>query len=120
MHRTHERHKFWNLQQDEGKTVDAYITRLRLQADHCDYDKEGWPLAVKNEMVQDKFVFGLRDDNLKECLLSEADISLSKIIALAQRLESSQRHIKEMADIGSSHKLTDTVQVSCGHCGRKH
>ena len=47
----YERHKFWNLQQDEGETVDAYITRLRLQADYCDYDKEGWPAAVKNEMV---------------------------------------------------------------------
>ena len=52
----YERHKFWNLQQDEGKTVDAYITRLRLQADYCDYDKERWPPAVKNEIVR---VFGL-------------------------------------------------------------
>jgi len=57
--------------------------RLRLQADYCDYDKEGWPPAVKNEMVRDKFVFGLRDkfvfglrdDNFKERLLREADIS---------------------------------------------
>ena len=97
-----------------------YITRLRLQADYCDYDKEGWPAAVKNEMVRDKFVFGLRDDNLKERLLREADISLGKIVALAQRTESSQRHIREMIDNGSNKKSTDTVQVSCGQCGRKH
>ena len=116
----YERHKFWNLQQDKGETVDAYITRLRLQADYCDYDKEGWPAAVKNEMVRDKFVFGLRDDNLKERLLCEADISLGKIVALAQRMESSQRHIREMIDSGSNNKSTDTVQVSCGQCGRKH
>jgi len=71
----YERHKFWNLHQDEGETVDAYTTRLRLQADYCDYDKEEWPAAVKNEMVRDKFVFGLQND---ERLLREADISLNK------------------------------------------
>ena len=31
---------FWNPQQDEGKIVDAYTTRLRLQADYCNYDKK--------------------------------------------------------------------------------
>jgi len=115
----YERHKFWNLQQDEGETVDVFTTRLRLQADYCEYDKEGWPAAVKSEMVRNKFVFGLQDDNLKERLLREADISLSKLVALAQRTESSRRHIREMTDTGSN-KLTDAVQVSCGQCGRKH
>ena len=71
----YERHKFWNLQQDDSETVDAYTTRLRLQADYYDYDKEGWPPAIKNEMIRDKFVFGLHDDNFKERLLREANIS---------------------------------------------
>jgi len=100
-----ECHKFWNLQQDEGETVDAYTTRLGLQADYCDYDKEGSPAVVKNKIVQDKFVFGLQDDNLKEHLLREADISLSKIVSLAQRTKSSQQHKREMTD----NKSTDTV-----------
>ena len=37
----YKRHKFWNLQQDDGEIVDAYTTRLRLQADYFNYDKEG-------------------------------------------------------------------------------
>ena len=47
-----ESHTFWNLLQDEGETVDAYITKLRLQADCYDYDKEGWPAAVINGASQ--------------------------------------------------------------------
>ena len=51
--------------------------------------KTGWPAAVKMELTRDKFVFGLLDDALKERLL-EADLSLQRAIALAQRSESSK------------------------------
>ena len=79
----------------------AYTTRLRLQTDYCGYDKKGWPAVIKKEMIHDKFVFGLKDDNLKERLFHEADIS----VALIQRIEFSQWHIKEMSDT----KSIDTV-----------
>ena len=65
----YEWHKFWNLQQEEGKPVDTYNTRLKVQIDYCDYDRDNWPEAVKTEMIRDKFVFGIRDDHLKERLL---------------------------------------------------
>ena len=83
-----EWYKFWSLKQQDSESVDAYLTRLKLQRDHCEYDKEGWPDAVKTEMVRDQFVFGLRDDKLKERLLQESNITLNKLIALAQRTES--------------------------------
>ena len=69
--------KCWSLKQEDGKPVDAHNTRLKVQIDHCDYEREGWPWpeAVKTEMIRDKFVFGIRDDNLKERLLRETDIS---------------------------------------------
>ena len=50
----YEWHKFWNLQQEEGKPVDTYNMRLKVQIDHCDYDRDGWPEAVKTEMIRDK------------------------------------------------------------------
>ena len=62
----YERHKFWTLNQKEGKTIHSYVTRLKVQVDHCDYQKEGWPGVIKTEMIRDKFVFGLNDDSLKE------------------------------------------------------
>ena len=48
------------------------------------------------QMVRDQFVFGLRDDKLKEQLLQESNITLNKLVALAQRTESSRQQIKEM------------------------
>ena len=72
----YERHGFWSLHQQEGEAIDAYVTRLKLKSDSCEYDKEGWPAAVKLELTRDKFVFGLLDDALKERLLRESDLSL--------------------------------------------
>ena len=65
----YKRHGFWQLSQQEGESVDAYVTRLKLKVDYCEYDKTGWPAEVRAEMLRDKFVFGLRDDALKERLL---------------------------------------------------
>ena len=47
-------------------------------------------------MITVKFVFGICDDHLKECLLREIDISLHKLVGLPQRTEPSKQHIKEM------------------------
>ena len=62
----YERHCFWNLQQSEGESIDGYLTRLKIKVEACEYNKEGWPAAVRLEMLRDKFVFGLLDDSLKE------------------------------------------------------
>ena len=83
---------------------------------------KSWPEAVKTEMIRDKFVFSIRDDHLKECLLRETDISLHKLVGLAQRTESSNQHIKEMT--GHTTKPIDAIheqrEFMCGQCGYKH
>ena len=86
----YERHGFWQLSQQDGEPVDAYLTRLKLKVDYCEYDKEGWIPAVKAEMLRDKFIFGIRDDALKERLLRagnrRTDLRTSCIIGTAFRI----------------------------------
>ena len=45
----HECYKFWSLKQEDSESIDAHLTNLKLQIDHCEYDKDGWPDAVKTE-----------------------------------------------------------------------
>ena len=75
------------MRQDDGETVDSYLTRLKLKIDYCEYDKTVWPPAVKNEMTRDKFIFGLIDDGVKERLLHETDLTFERAVALEQRSE---------------------------------
>ena len=57
-----QKYGFWTLQQDEDKPIDAYLTRLKLKIDDCEYNKDGWLPAFKAELTRDKFLFGLQDD----------------------------------------------------------
>ena len=126
----YERHGFWQLSQQDGEPVDAYLTRLKLKVDYCEYDKEGWIPAVKAEMLRDKFIFGIRDDALKERLLRETgELTLERAVSLAQRSESSKLQVKEMST--STVSLTcDEIKpqrtkfaskiIACGQCGRTH
>ena len=59
----YERYGFWAIQQNADETVDAYLMRVQMKIDLCEYDKEGWPPAVWQELIRDKFVFGLTDNS---------------------------------------------------------
>ena len=80
------------------------------------------------QLLRDRFVFGLLDDSLKERLLRENDLSLTKAIEIAQRQESSKQQIKEMATKSSVHALSSRKQrskdsdvlIKCGNCGKRH
>ena len=72
----YECHGFWSLQQLEGESIDRYLTRFKIKVEACEYNKEDWPAAVRLEMLQDKFVFGLHDDSLKERLLRENELDI--------------------------------------------
>ena len=78
-------------------------------------------MQSKIETVRDKFVFGLRDDKLKERLLQGSNITLNKLVALAQRMESSRQQIKEMKENDNEKSLDAVIrEVSCGQCGLTH
>ena len=80
----YKRHGFWTIQQEDHKTVDRYLVRIHMKIDLCEYDKEGWPPVVCQELIRDKFVFGLVDDGLKGQLLCEVDVSLTKVVEMTQ------------------------------------
>ena len=124
----YKRHGFWSMRQDDGESVDSYLTRLKLKVDYCEYDKMGWPLAVRNEMTRDKFVFSLIDDRLKERLLCETELTLERAVALAQRSEASKVQAKAMSSSSNVMLTCDDIQQKkdpprvfpCGQCGRRH
>ena len=89
---------------------------------------------MKMELTRDKFVFGLLDDTLKERLLREADLTLPKAIALAQRSESSKIQAKAMSVQNTSFQcdevkwrptpqkedLLASMMIMCRQCGKRH
>ena len=78
--RKFEIHKFRQLKQQPGESVAAFCHRLRLNAAHCAFHDKDLELQLQ-------ILAGLRDDNLKQKLLEEGDISLDQTLAKAEAYE---------------------------------
>ena len=85
-----ERHQFWQITQKDSETVDQLVTRLKNKVKSCEY-----PSPV-DDMVRDKFVFSIRDLQVKEQLLREEKLTLEKAISMARVSEASKEQIKVM------------------------
>ena len=77
----YERAKFNQRKQEDGGTVDSFITALYCLVEHCQYGD------LANEMIRDRIVAGVRDAYLPEKMQLDAELTLEKAVALAQQTE---------------------------------
>ena len=76
-----ERAKFNQRKQEEGESVDTFVTALHTLVKHCEYE------ALQDQMIRDRLVVGLRDAVLSEKLQMEPDLSLEKAVSYARQRE---------------------------------
>ena len=67
-----ERAHFNRCTQLEGKTAEKYITELYTLADTCEYGD------IRDEMIRDRLVVGIRDATLSQQLQLDAELTLEK------------------------------------------
>ena len=67
--------------QEEGESVDSFVTSLHCLAEYCGYE------GLKNEMIRDRIVVGLRDANLSMKLQMVSDLDLEKAVTIARQSE---------------------------------
>ena len=77
----YERAKFNQRKQMTGEPVDSLITSLHKLIEHCDYG------ALKDEMIWDKIVVGLADEQLSEKLQLDPNLTLKRAVDQARQKE---------------------------------
>ena len=77
-----ERSKFNRRIQQPGESVDSFITALHCLAEHCQYGN------LRGEMIRDRIVVGLLDENLSMKLQLDPELTLEKATAAARQHES--------------------------------
>ena len=93
----YERAKFNQRRQEEGESTDSFITALYCLVEHCEYG------TLKQEMIRDRIVVGLRDASLSEKLQLDPDLTLDKAVAAARQRESVRKQQSVVrGDEGSS------------------
>ena len=81
-----ERLKFWECKQQEGETIDQFVTELKTRSSSCECGDQ------TDSMMRDRIVFGVTDIRLKEGLLRESsELTLEKAASLCRAAETSAK-----------------------------
>ena len=119
--------RFNSRVQQEGETAEEFITQLYTLSENLDYGD------LRNRMIRDRLVVGLRDKGLSEKLQLNADLTLETAITKVRQSESvknqqgllvkSTTEAVQVKPSGDEVIVIDSVYDSaknCPDCRRKH
>ena len=97
------RFKFNSHYQKQGQSILSFVAELRKLAEHCEY-----ALAL-DDMLRDRLVVGLHDENIQRRLLSEKDLTLNKAMEIAHGMEVAKKNTLDIQAAKGSSVLEDSV-----------
>ena len=106
-----ERYVFNTRNQKSDESLDAYIRSLKDLAGTCNFG------GVREELIRDKIVCGLKDNTLRKRLLREKNLTLAKTIDLCrgEDLEATLRHMQGIAgDTADNPIVVKAIKQSAG------
>eukprot|EP00731_Ephydatia_muelleri_P036384 Em0245g3a len=86
-----ERARFNRRDQLEGETADEYIATLFSLAENCEYG------GLKDELIRDRLVVGIRDETLSRQLQLDPELTL-KSIRQREAVKDQQQSLKQSSD----------------------
>ena len=90
-----ERARFNRRNKHEGESIEQYISQLYSLSESCDYG------ALKEEMLRDRIVVGIRDTSLSERLQMDDKLTLEKAKKMVRQKEAVSQHGQELRGDGS-------------------
>ena len=122
-----QRYKFHCLFRQQGQSVAAFVAELRAGVEFCNFG------TSLEEIIRDRLVCGISDEQIQRRLLSENKLTLTKALELAQSMELAKKstevlstaksEIEAGAEEGGVHAVTaarskpGNLQCSC--CGKR-
>ena len=127
----YERYLFNKRDQETGENIDTYANALRNLAKKCEYQ------ALHDELIRDRIVCGIRENNIRKTLLQMPNLTLSKCIDTVRAAEVTSQQLKTMT-ADTVHAFRDppskpksythrpqpsarkTKIINCKYCGQRH
>ena len=96
-----ECYKFFTRVQEEGEPLEKFIVDLKISASTCNFT------TLRESLVRDRVICGIRDSKLREDLLKVADLDLDKCVNACRASElSKERNRAIEATSETVHHLT--------------
>lgn len=108
---TMERYKFFSRKQIEGESFTDFITDLQNLSLSCEFEN------MREDLIRDIIIIGIRDNKMKEFLLRETKLTLSKALSICKTLELSKKQIEEINKKDSEIEVLSINKRSCYTCG---
>ena len=105
-----ERAKFYMRSQNTDEPVDNFITDLYCLAEHCSFG------TLKDEMIRDKIVVGIKDKALSQKLQLDAELTLEKAVTRVRQYEKVKKEQSILSEASGSNKPTiENINKSKSH-----
>ena len=104
-----ERYRFNMRGQEVGESFEQYVTALRQLAQRCAFNT-----ITEDEILRDRILFGIKNQQVRERLLREANLSLTRTMDICRAAESTASQIKDinkMSD-GTVHVIKKSTNLS--------
>jgi hypothetical protein len=87
-----EHHAFNTRVQEQGESIQAYVSDLKIKAGTCKFE------TLKDEMIRDRLVVGIRSDAVRKLMLREEKLTLEKAIQICEINEVSDQRMKLLSN----------------------
>ena len=88
-----ERFQLNQRNQAPGKSVTEYVAELKRLAIHCDF--QDW----LEDALRDRLVCGLKSSHIQRRLLSESDLTYTKVVEVAIGMEAAKRNAQQLKGV---------------------
>ncbi|CAB3227362.1 unnamed protein product [Arctia plantaginis] len=100
----YERYVFFSTVQDEQMDYTNFIRILKERSISCEFKD------LKDEMIRDRFVVGMKDNDFRKRLLRQRDLTLQKVIDEAMTVQETEKQLQKMKpDSKSDFKFEDEI-----------
>ncbi|KAG5871032.1 hypothetical protein JTB14_010583 [Gonioctena quinquepunctata] len=98
-----ETHKFNSRNQLYGESFETFLAELKKIARDCEFG------TFEDRLIKDGIVSGIRDQKVKDRLLRETNLDLTKTFEICRVAEQTEQYIKAMTD------KTENLEISGIH-----
>ena len=96
----YERYLFNSRSQEPSETLEEYIRVLKDLASTCDY-----PITIRQELIRDRIVSGMRDNQLHKRLLREKKLTLPATMDMCRDEQATLQQVKGIAGDSASNPI---------------
>lgn len=96
----YERYCFHTRIQQEGESVEDFVTALHTRSQNC-----GFPADFVNEAIRDQVVVGIKDKALSEKLQLDASLTLDKAVTAARQSEAVKKQQETFRAVVSADRV---------------